>query len=84
MAAGISVEKAREQLEAGEDRQPAASAQRLATVSGIATDKFLTLTGRPSQVTAATTVEEDLRFLRSRVIPDAEVVEEPEEQGDAA
>jgi hypothetical protein len=54
---------------------PSAAAQRLATVSGISVDKALLLQGRPTSIHAASSVEEDLRFLRSRAI-DSEVVEE--------
>ena len=63
------------------DPNPSASAQRLATVSGIATDKALLMQGRPTSITSTSSTEEDLRFLRSRAIPDAQVVDvDPESE----
>jgi hypothetical protein len=71
----LGLQRARERLERDEDKQPATTAQRAAVVKGISIDKMLTLEGRPT-VHVAHSVEEDLRFLRARAIPDAEVVEE--------
>lgn len=71
----LGLQRARERLERDEDKQPATTAQRAAVTKGIAIDKALLLEGRPT-AHVAHSVEEDLRFLRARAIPDAEVVEE--------
>jgi transposase-like protein len=74
-AAILAVDLERQRLEREEVKDAAASAQRLATVAGITTDKRLLLEGRPTSIHAASSVEEDLRFLRSKAI-DGEAVEE--------
>lgn len=74
-AARLAVKRAHEKLQRDEDNQPSATAQRLATTAGILTDKTLTLEGRPTSIHAESTVDEDLRFLRSRAV-DAQVVED--------
>jgi len=86
----LALQQIREQLEAGNDKMPAATLQRLSTSKGINTDKDRLIRDRPTSITASTTsVEDDLRFLRARAIPDApvdvEVIEEEtvSDSGDA-
>src|SRR5581483_2942115 len=59
----LAVEKARERLEAGRDDDPARSAASLARVAQSNTDKLLSLTGRPTQITENRNVNEILRSL---------------------
>jgi len=74
-AARLAVQRAHELLQRDEDKQPSSTAQRLATTAGILTDKTLTLEGRPTSIHAASSLDEDLRWLRSRAI-DGEATEE--------
>lgn len=70
----IAVEKTRERLEAGRDDDPARSAANLARVASTNTDKLLSLTGRPSQITESRNVNEILRSLVAKGVlslPDA-------------
>jgi hypothetical protein len=62
----LAVEKARERLEAGRDDDPAKSAASLARVAQSNTDKLLSLTGRPTQITESRNAEEILRSLVAR------------------
>lgn len=52
-----------ERLDAGQVKDAAASARNLSTVAGIATDKILSLTGRPTSVIEHRTVDESLKRL---------------------
>lgn len=79
----LGLEKAYDQLEAGEAKDPAAVAQKAAVVGGISTDKLLTLSGRPNHIHESPDVNERLKALE-RSFPgllaeepvDAEVVDE--------
>ena len=57
------------------DPNPARSSQYMATVAGISADKSLLMHGKATSIHAVASVEEDLRFLRSRAIPDAQVID---------
>lgn len=59
-----AIAKSLEQLEAGEAKDPAATARNLATVQGIAVDKMLTLTGRPAQITEHRDTAQIMRALK--------------------
>ena len=59
----VAVNKTLEQLEAGEAKDPAGAARNIATVVGITTDKFLTLTGRPSQIVENRTADQLLASI---------------------
>lgn len=59
----LAVNAARERLEAGKDDDPARSAANLARVAQSNTDKLLSLTGRPTQITETRNVNEILRSL---------------------
>jgi hypothetical protein len=70
----VAVEKARERLEANRDDDPARSAANLARVASANTDKLLSLTGRPTQITESRNVNEILRSLVAKgvlALPDA-------------
>ena len=54
-----------ERIQAGDVKDAAAAAQRLATVAGISTDKMLSLTGRPQQISQHRSGQEILRQLES-------------------
>lgn len=72
----LAVEKARERLEAGRDDDPARSAASLARVAQSNTDKLLSLTGRPTQITENRNVNEILRSLVAKgvlALPDEPV-----------
>jgi hypothetical protein len=59
----IAVEKAKERLEANRDDDPGRTAANLSRVASGNTDKLLSLTGRPSQITESRNVNEILRSL---------------------
>lgn len=59
----LAVNAARQRLEAGDDQDPARSAANLARVAQSNTDKLLSLTGRPTQITETRNVNEILRSL---------------------
>jgi hypothetical protein len=46
----LAIDKTEEELNAGTAKDASASARNMAVVKGIATDKTLTLTGRPAQI----------------------------------
>ena len=52
------LEAAEKEIEAGDSKDAAASARNAATVAGIATDKLLVLSGRPTQITESRTSED--------------------------
>lgn len=80
-AARLAVQRAHERLQKDTDSNPSATAQRLMTAAGIATDKRLLLEGRPTSIQGQSTADEDLRALRARAIPDAQIVDvEPESE----
>ena len=89
LAEGIAlgVEKTIQELEDGEAKDPSASARNLAVISGIETRDLLTLTGRPSAITATASPEDLYRQLSSILkgedeeIPDAEVVTDEVPEG---
>lgn len=56
-----------ERLAAGEVKDAAKSAQNLATTAGIAVDKVLSLTGRPTSITEHRTPEQAFKRLQSLV-----------------
>ena len=61
-----AIEKSREQLAKNQDRDPARSAAALATVAHKATDKLMSLTGRPKEITEHRDASEILRGLISK------------------
>lgn len=72
----LAVERARERLEDNLDEDPSRSAANLARVAQSNTDKLLSLTGRPTQITESRNAEEILRSLVARGVlqlPDAPV-----------
>ena len=80
----IAVEKAREQLEAGEAKDPSTAARNLGTTAGILSDKYLTLTGRPTQITEHRSADQILANIARQIgavnstaheIPEAKQVE---------
>lgn len=77
----LAVEAARAELTAGTTKDPARAAQALQTTAGIASDKMLTLQGRPTNITQPVGTTELLRRIAQRiggtVIVDATVVEDP-------
>jgi hypothetical protein len=81
----LGVEKTIEELEAGEAKDPSASARNLAVISGIETRDLLTLTGRPTEIRRTLGLDDLYRKLRETLgdeeIPDAEVVEEDSAEG---
>jgi hypothetical protein len=80
----LGVEKTIEELEAGDAKDPSASARNLAVISGIETRDLLTLTGRPNSISVSLTPEQMYQQLAelfegtAEEIEDAEVVEETE------
>jgi hypothetical protein len=69
----LALQKAREQLEAGECKDPAAVARNAATTKGINVDKALVMEGRPNQISEQRDAAELLRAIRQRVtVLDAE------------
>lgn len=62
-AARLAVEKATDALESGEERDPARAAANLSKVAATSTDKVLSLTGRPTQITQTRNAEEIIRSL---------------------
>lgn len=77
-AEDLALEKTVEALKENKVRDPAGTLQRLATTRGITTDKLMTLTGRPTQITENRSVDEIIRALRARVGISAQVIEEKE------
>jgi bacterioferritin-associated ferredoxin len=78
----LALQRIRERLERDEDKMPAQTLQRVLISKAIATDKDLVTRQKPTAITASVqSVEEDLRFLRSKAlrIPEAQVVEEKTE-----
>jgi hypothetical protein len=73
----IAVQKATERLESGEDQDPARSAANLATVAQKSTDKLLSLTGRPQQITEHRDITAIIRSLVAKGV--ASLPEGPEE-----
>lgn len=69
-----AVEKTREYLKGDKIKDPSAAAYRLSLTGAIGTDKTLILTDRPTQ--RISTINEDIAFLRSKVI-DVQPIEEP-------
>lgn len=62
-AVKLAVAKAHERLENGEEADPARAAANLARVNQSATDKLMTLTSRPTQITESRGAEEIIRSL---------------------
>lgn len=79
LAEGISlgVEKTIEELEAGEAKDPSASARNLAVISGIETRDLLTLTGRPTEIRRNLGLDELYRKLQDTLAIDGEAEEIP-------
>ena len=75
----LSIEKAVEQLEAGEVKDAAAFARNLATTQAIAADKMLLLDGRPTSISEHRTVDDELRELERLGFFDTTCEEEAEE-----
>lgn len=73
----LAVEKARERLERDRDDDPARSAANLARVAQSNTDKLLSLTGRPTQITETRNVNEILRSLVAKGV--LQLPEEPKQ-----
>lgn len=71
------LDKAEEQLDADEAKDPAAVARNVATVVGIATDKYLILTGRPAQITESRDAASLLRALQAKGIIEGTAQEIP-------
>ena len=74
-AAQAAIKLEHERILAGDVRDASSSAKNLMVASGVSTDKTLVLEHRPTSIALVASTEEDLRFLRSRAIPDAVVVE---------
>lgn len=78
----LGVEKTVEELEAGDAKDPSASARNLAVVSGIQTRDLMLLTDRPTERREVTSPEDLYRKLSAILggeeeeIPEAEVVSE--------
>lgn len=62
----LAIEKATEALEKGWEKDPARAAASLARVSQSATDKLMTLTARPTQITETRNLPEILRSLAAK------------------
>jgi hypothetical protein len=62
----LAIQKAKEQLEAGEEKDPARAAANLARVAQSSVDKLMTISGRPTVITEQRNVEEILRGLVAR------------------
>ena len=60
----LAIDKTVEELEAGNARDPSASARNLATVRGIGTDKLALLTGRPTHRVEQRTSDDIMDRLR--------------------
>lgn len=82
-ATRLAIQKATDKLEENREDDPARAAANLARVSQSATDKLMTLTSRPVQITETRNVGEILRSLAAKgviQIPvEAESTSEPEE-----
>ena len=77
----LALEKTRERLEAGKERDPSRAAANLAMVAAKSTDKLMTLTARPTQITENRDATEILRSLVARgvlTLPDEEPPKEIE------
>ena len=75
----LSIEKAIEQLEAGEVKDAAAFARNLATTQAIQADKMLLLDGRPTSISEHRTVDDELRELERLGFFDTTCEEDPTE-----
>ncbi len=75
-AAQLAVDLERERIEAGDVKDAAASARNLATTVGIATDKLLVLTNRPTAITETRSADDVLRALDERGYVDSTASEE--------
>ena len=64
----LALEQTKVRLETGKDNDPARSAANAATVTQKMTDKLLSLTGRPTQITETRNLDEILRSLAARKI----------------
>jgi hypothetical protein len=62
----LALEKTQQALLSGDERDPARAAANIARVGQSATDKMLSLTGRPAQITESRGIEEILRSLAAR------------------
>jgi hypothetical protein len=62
----VALEKAHQALLSGDEKDPARAAANIARVGQSATDKLLSLTGRPTQITETRNLDEILRSLASR------------------
>jgi hypothetical protein len=65
-ATQLGVEKALEQLEAGDVKDAAGAARNLATTGAIATDKLNLLLGRPTQITQSLTPDDTFTRLANK------------------
>lgn len=72
----VALEKAQARLVANEEHDPSRAAANAARVTQSATDKLLSLTGRPTQITETRNLQEILRSLAARG-----VIEIPEATG---
>jgi uncharacterized protein YeaC (DUF1315 family) len=73
----LAMERATEALEKNQDKDPSRSAANAARVAQSSTDKLLSLTGRPTQITESRNIGEILRSLAAKGI-----LQIPEETGD--
>lgn len=70
----LGIEKAIEQLESGEAKDPSAIARNLAVVGGIDTRDYLLLTGRPTEVVEHHNADDLLRKIKEYVDSTAEEI----------
>lgn len=62
----VALEKAQQMLLSNEDRDPGRTAANAARVAQSSTDKLLSLTGRPTQITETRGLQEILRSLAAK------------------
>jgi hypothetical protein len=75
-----AIAAAQEDLDAGNTRDPAATARNLATASAIAADKIALMEGRPTQIIEHRSSDDVLRDLERGGFIDAQAIEDTEEQ----
>lgn len=68
-ASSLLVDKTLEQAEAGNLRDPASSAQKMAITAGIFQDKILVIQGKPTSIVGHKSGEEALRTLARKYAP---------------
>jgi hypothetical protein len=80
----LAVDETEKELKAGTVKDASAAARNMAVVKGVATDKLLTLTGRPAQIVEHRSAQDLVKKLEALGVVDSTAEEEPDPLPEAA